>query len=40
MRRELKNNILKELTKDDFKQYANNEAYLKLLTIVNKINFS
>ena len=36
----LKNNILKELTKDDFKQYANNEAYLKLLTIVNKINFS
>ena len=35
----LKNNILKELTKDDFKQYANNEAYLKLLTIVNKINF-
>ena len=36
----LKNNILKELTKDDFKQYANNGAYLKLLTIVNKINFS
>ena len=33
-------NILKELTKDDFKHYANNESYLKLLTIINKINFS
>ena len=33
----LKNNILKELNKDDFNQYTNYEEYLMLLNIVNKI---
>ena len=33
----LKNNILKELNKDDFNQYTNYEEYLMLLKIVNKI---
>lgn len=34
----LKNNILKELTKDIFNQYTNYEEYLMLLNIVNKMN--
>lgn len=33
----LKNNILKELNKDDINQYTNYEEYLMLLNIVNKI---
>ena len=33
----LKNNILKELNKDDFNQYTNYEEYMMLLNIVNKI---
>ena len=36
---DLKNNILKELTKPEFNQYTNYEEYLMLLSIVNKIKF-